>query len=525
LTQLLIIDYLSLRQLEMIMTNIYHVVCWLFMSFLCFSCSSYKNQYEYSKVRERLIADHKSQSFSHDIVLDPREAHLNELLSDLQETSMKHYRETHYFPPARNFFGSKEHVETTETFKLLRAMPKGGALHIHTSAMGNLDWIINRARSTPEMYVYWSDDIPSDKGILHAYNIHSVPSGYVPADEVLSNEDNIEEFKSYFLFDQSVDQDSVDIWTRFEGVFKRIDGFVNYEKNFEDYITHGLSLLADDGVQHVELRMPFKNLLYSASTEARTTEIEEIAEIMRRVIKRIRERHPDFTLKIIHANLRFRSNELISSDMQTTLEFRQRYPDLLVGYDLVAEEDAGHSTLYHLESFLKLIQLNKKSAYPLNLYLHDGESNWVDNQNLYDAVLLGSKRIGHGFNLFRYPQLMEMVKKENICIEINPISNQVLGYIRDLRLHPAHTYLSQGIDISISSDDPLIFDYEGLSYDYWHVYMAWQLDLKDLKQLSKNGIIYSALSPSEKEIALKHWERRWHQFVNEALQKLDTHEN
>ena len=507
------------------MTNIYHVVCWLFVGFLCTACSSYKNQDQYSTLRDKLVAHHKSQSFSHDMVLNPQEAHLNELLSNIQTTAIDHYKETHYFPPARNFFGSKEHVESTEIFNILKIMPKGAALHVHTSAMGNLDWIIDRAQNQPEMYVYWSDEVPSDKGILHAYNSSSVPTGYFPAYEVLNNDKNIEEFKSYFLFDQSVDQDSVDVWKRFEGVFKRIEGFVNYDQNFEDYLVHGLSLLAEDGVQHVELRMPFKNLLYTTSTDTRTNDAGEFANIMRGAIKRVQKRHPDFTLKIIHANLRFRSNELISTDMKTALEMRQRYPDILVGYDLVAEEDAGHTTHYHLESFLKLSELNKEATYPLDLYLHDGESNWVDNQNLYDAILLGSKRIGHGFNLFRYPQLMELVKKENICIEVNPISNQVLGYIRDLRLHPAYSYISEGIDISISSDDPMIFDYEGLSYDYWHIYMAWQLDLKDLKKLSKNGIIYSALSPSEKIIALKHWERRWHQFVNDALQKLDTHEN
>ena len=71
----------------------------------------------------------------------------------------------------------------------------------------------------------------------------------------------------------------------------------------------------------------------------------------------------------------------------------------------------------------------------------------------------------------------------------------------------------------------MIFDYEGLSYDYWHVYMAWQLDLKDLKQLSRNGIKHAALTEAEKDVALKKWERRWHLFINESIQKLSTHEN
>ena len=472
-----------------------------------------------------MISQHEAQSFSHELTLSAQEDNLNKLMSKLQQDAIHHYKESHFFPPARNFYISKEHVESTALFELITSMPKGGALHIHTAAMGNLNWIVDRAIATPEMYVYWSEDKPNDKGMLHAYSNDALPPGYISAAELLADDDNRTRFKQYFLFDQSMDRDSVDIWGRFESVFKRLDGFVNYEGVFEDYLVHGLSLLAADGVQHVELRMPFKNLLYSTGGDDHPRDIDEFVNEVHNGLARVRESYPDFTAKIIHANLRFRSNELISSDMKTILELRQKYPDLLVGYDLVAEEDAGHTTLYHLESFLELQELNKKVKFPLDLYLHDGESNWVDNQNLYDAVMLGSKRIGHGFNLFRYPQLMDIVNKKNICIEVNPLSNQILGYIRDLRLHPAYTYISEGIDISISSDDPLIFDYEGLTYDYWHVYMAWQLDLKDLKQLSKNGIEHAALTSAEKDMALKNWERRWQLFINESIQKLSAHEN
>ena len=199
------------------------------------------------------------------------------------------------------------------------------------------------------------------------------------------------------------------------------------------------------------------------------------------------------------------------------LKYKQMYPHLLVGYDLVAEEDAGHASLFHLDSFLKLRQANKKSEYPLHLCLHNGESDWVDNDNIYDAILLDSRRIGHGFNLFRYPNMMDEAKKRKICIEVNPLSNQILGYIRDLRLHPAYTYMKSGVEITLSSDDPLIFDYEGLTYDYWHAFMAWQLDLKDLKKLSMNGILFSSMNSEEKEQALESWQKRWDTFINNTL--------
>nr|KAG5693873.1 hypothetical protein BaRGS_009929 [Batillaria attramentaria] len=45
--------------------------------------------------------------------------------------------------------------------------------------------------------------------------------------------------------------------------------------------------------------------------------------------------------------------------------------------------------------------------------------------NLVDALLLNTRRIGHGFALHKHPYLLEEVKNRTICVEVNPISNQV----------------------------------------------------------------------------------------------------
>ena len=47
----------------------------------------------------------------------------------------------------------------------------------------------------------------------------------------------------------------------------------------------------------------------------------------------------------------------------------------------------------------------------LNFYFHAGESYSRNNSELYDAILLGTKRIGHGFNLIMHPELIKMVKE------------------------------------------------------------------------------------------------------------------
>lgn len=98
------------------------------------------------------------------------------------------------------------------------------------------------------------------------------------------------------------------------------------------------------------------------------------------------------------------------------------------------EEDFNPKLDDHLEVIFKA---KKKFGDKFQLFLHSGESNSRYNTEIHDAVLLGTKRIGHGFALAKYPKLIEVVKEKNICLECCPVSNRVLGYTHDLRTHPA----------------------------------------------------------------------------------------
>lgn len=96
------------------------------------------------------------------------------------------------------------------------------------------------------------------------------------------------------------------------------------------------------------------------------------------------------------------------------------------------------------------------------LFLHAGESNSVFNKNVLDLTLLNNKRIGHGINLVYFPKTMELIKKQNKLVEVSPISNQILGYVSDMRNHPARVLLSNGVQCSINSDDPGYMDMKDL---------------------------------------------------------------
>jgi adenosine deaminase CECR1 len=64
---------------------------------------------------------------------------------------------------------------------------------------------------------------------------------------------------------------------------------------------------------------------------------------------------------------------------------------------------------------------------------------------------------------------MPQIIQKGIAIEICPISNQLLGYVEDLRNHPATAMLAAGVPITISSDDPGLMGYESVVLDWWEV--------------------------------------------------------
>jgi len=159
-------------------------------------------------------------------------------------------------------------------------------------------------------------------------------------------------------------------------------------------------------------------------------------------------------------------------------------------------------------------------------FCHAGETHNRDVKNLHASLKMNCKRVGHGFQIFLFPNLIQEYIKNDICIEVCPLSNMVLGYTLDLRQHPMHDLMFQGLQFSISSDDPTFFDYEGANLDYAFATIAWDLSLRDLKKVSLNGIKYSSLSEEKKahlnnDVFPQKW-KKWIDYVNSDCEVNNT---
>lgn len=117
---------------------------------------------------------------------------------------------------------------------------------------------------------------------------------------------------------------------------------------------------------------------------------------------------------------------------------------------------------------------------------------------------------------------MKLIKQRNICVEINPISNQVLKLVEDYRNHPAAIFMSDDYPIVISSDDPSFWEVSPLTHDFYFAFLgiaSAHQDLRCLKKLILNSLHYSTLTQTEKVEAERMWNTKWNQFIDSCLRE------
>ncbi|RPD66655.1 Metallo-dependent hydrolase [Lentinus tigrinus ALCF2SS1-7] len=195
----------------------------------------------------------------------------------------------------------------------------------------------------------------------------------------------------------------------------------------------------------------------------------------------------------------------------------QEFPHLIAGFDLVGAEDS----LKLAEPLLKFIERQKELGLHIPFMFHAGETlgdGSPADMNLYDAILLGTKRIGHGFSLYKHPRLMELCKEREICIEVCPISNEILRLCGSMPMHPLPALMNQGLHVALCSDDPSIFGNMGLSFDFFQVFVASEVNtLATLREFVWDSIRFSSLSDDEKSRAYGMLELQWSKFIHYIL--------
>jgi len=154
--------------------------------------------------------------------------------------------------------------------------------------------------------------------------------------------------------------------------------------------------------------------------------------------------------------------------------------------------------IYYL--FVNMATLNSwRKRRGFNTFLlrpHCGEAG--DSEHLAVAALC-SHSISHGLLLRKVPLLQYVFYLDQIGIAMSPLSNNALflAYERN----PFHQYFKRGLNVSLSTDDPLQFAFtkEPLIEEYAVAAQIYKLSPVDMCELAKNSVKQSGYEFSVKQ--------------------------
>lgn len=484
--------------------------CAVLMVMLVLPVFAHEPLRDYELLRAQMITRELSQAMGGSIKLSPIEQKANAVITQAKQVEWDRYPQL----PSLHFFDAKPLIQKSPLFDMLVRMPKGGALHVHSDSNVPLEWVIAKATYDDALYMcgefglgvqlkFFDVAEPGTEGCPTSWQ--SVAALRRSAGNSSFDTQLLGELTLYGTGEPYPTLDAV--WAKFNHILVAAAGLVFYEPFHYIYLKHHFELMKADGVQHVELRQVFQKGI--GNTYAANGTVFSPQHTVDHIVKAAAE--VGMSVKIIYCMVRTILPEEVGAGLRAAEAMMQDYPGVVVGFDLVGQEDIGNPLSAYINQLLNAT---------IPFFFHAGETDraWgASDVNLFDAMLLNTSRIGHGYGLARHPDLKKQVLQRNTCIEVCPISNQVLKLVGDLRDHPLVSFVSEGLPLTVSPDDGGVWGASDhpTTYDWFQFFVASgnQTGLPLLKQLALNSLTLSALSDVEKKEHVLRWEKSWGLYV------------
>ena len=144
----------------------------------------------------------------------------------------------------------------------------------------------------------------------------------------------------------------------------------------------------------------------------------------------------------------------------------------------------GDELAQPIENFKSIYRRAKSEG--LKLKAHVGE--WGTAEDVRKAVeCLELDEVQHGIAAVEDKAVVRFLVDNHIRLNITPSSNYLLGRVKDLKSHPIAELYHSGVDVTINSDDVLIFDSD-VSKEYLRLYQCGCLGAEELDDIRKNGL-------------------------------------
>ena len=131
----------------------------------------------------------------------------------------------------------------------------------------------------------------------------------------------------------------------------------------------------------------------------------------------------------------------------------------------------------------------------LRLTNHAGET--TGPQAIWEALSIGSERLGHVLSAMEDPRLLQELKLRSIALELNPTSNVRTGVCAAYARHPLRRYFDAGLLVTLNSDDPAFFGSD-LVHEYLLAHTMQGFTRDELRCLAANSIRASFLPETAK---------------------------
>jgi adenosine deaminase/aminodeoxyfutalosine deaminase len=282
------------------------------------------------------------------------------------------------------------------------------------------------------------------------------------------------EAEAYYRFDD---------FTGFIEAFKAVTRRLIDPEDYELAAWRMMQRLAEQGVVHAEVYISVGVIYMWRNFDPRA--FEPIFEGLERARERA-QRELGLSIYWIFDAVRHFTVEEAERVFRKAAEMRPFYSSI-IGIGLGGDERRTGS-----EPFRALYSEAARAG--LRLTNHAGET--TGPEAIWEALAIGSERLGHALSAIQDPDLIEELKARAVPLELNPTSNVRTGVCASFSDHPMRRYFDAGLLVTLNSDDPAFFGSD-VANEYLLAHTEQGFTRDELRQLAANSIRASFLPAQE----------------------------
>ena len=284
-----------------------------------------------------------------------------------------------------------------------------------------------------------------------------------------SDLETIEDVQNFFQFSD---------FDHFISVYGAVNDSITDEKYYEKITYEMLQSDAECNVKHVEA-------IFSAYDHVRRG--LDYSKMVDNINKGIRKAKRDFDISCtIRIDLVRNYGPSLGMAILDLIEEK--------GNNVVAIDIGGTEAGFPPSPYKEVYERAREMG--LHLCAHAGEAAGLES--VWGAINhLSVDRLGHGTIAGKDPKLMKAIAERGIGIETCPVSNLRTGAISSVTEHPIRTFIEKGIQVSVNSDDPPMFNTD-MNHEYITLHKELGFTVQELFKVSLDSIDTSFLLETEK---------------------------